>query len=85
MNAKLPPLSSFVLPGGTPASAYAHLARVVVRRAERRVVSLSREEPITPALLRFLNRLSDHLFVLGRRLNEGHDVLWVPGGAPLAN
>ncbi len=80
MNATLPPLSSFVLPGGTPASAYAHLARVIVRRAERRVVSLSREEPITPAVLRFLNRLSDHLFVLGRKLNEGQDILWVPGG-----
>lgn len=80
MNATLPPLSSFVLPGGTPASAHAHLARVIVRRAERRVVSLAREQPITPALLRFLNRLSDHLFVLGRKLNEGQDVLWVPGG-----
>ncbi len=80
LNATLPPLNSFVLPGGTEASAYAHLARVVVRRAERRVVSLAREEAVTPSLLRFLNRLSDHLFVLGRKLNEGHDVLWVPGG-----
>ena len=80
LNASLPPLNSFVLPGGTEASAHAHLARVVIRRAERRVVSLAREEPVTPSLLRFLNRLSDHLFVLGRQLNEGHDVLWVPGG-----
>ena len=84
LNASLPPLNSFVLPGGTEASAHAHLARVVIRRAERCVVSLAREEPVTPSLLRFLNRLSDHLFVLGRKLNEGHDVLWVPGGEAAA-
>lgn len=84
MNATLPPLDSFVLPGGTAASAHAHLARVIVRRAERRVVSLAREAPVTPSLLRFLNRLSDHLFVLGRKLNEGRDVLWIPGGGASA-
>jgi len=79
MNAGLPPLTSFVLPGGTPAAAHAHLARTVVRRAERLVARLAREEALNPAVLRVLNRLSDHLFVLGRRLNRGEDVAWVPG------
>jgi len=79
MNADLPPLTSFILPGGTPAAAYAHLARTVVRRAERLVVGLARAEAVNPEVVRFLNRLSDHLFVLGRRLNAGGDVLWVPG------
>lgn len=79
MNAALPALTSFILPGGTPGAAHANLARTVVRRAERLVVRLSREEEVNPAVVRFLNRLSDHLFVLGRRLNPGGDVLWVPG------
>ena len=81
MNAVLPPLTSFILPGGTPAAAYAHLARTITRRAERHVVSLSHVEPTNPAVLRYLNRLSDHLFVLGRKLNDNaaSDVLWVPG------
>ena len=79
MNAGLPALTSFVLPGGTPAAAYAHLARTVVRRAERRVVELDRDQAVNPCIVRFLNRLSDHLFVLGRRLNAGGDVLWSPG------
>jgi cob(I)alamin adenosyltransferase len=81
MNATLPSLNSFVLPGGTPGAAYAHLARTVVRRAERRVVALAREEVVNPAVIRFLNRLSDHLFVLGRVLNDNGaaDVTWVPG------
>ena len=79
MNAGLPPLDSFVLPGGTAAAAHAHLARTVVRRAERLVVTLAREESVNPAVVRFLNRLSDHLFVLGRVLNDGADVKWVPG------
>ncbi len=79
MNAALPKLSSFVLPGGTPAAAYAHLARAAVRRAERCLVALHAEAPVNGALLRFLNRLSDHLFVLSRVLNQGKDVLWVPG------
>lgn len=79
MNAELPPLTSFILPGGTPAAAHAHLARTVVRRAERLVARLAREEAVNPAVLRLLNRLSDHLFVLGRRLNQGSDVAWVPG------
>ncbi len=79
MNATLPALDSFVLPGGTPAAAHAHLARTVVRRAERLVVQLAREETVNEAVVRFLNRLSDHLFVLGRVLNRGADVKWVPG------
>ena len=82
MNATLPPLDSFILPGGTAAAAHAHLARTVVRRSERLVVRLAREEPVNPAVLRFLNRLSDHLFVLGRVLNHSAaaaDVKWVPG------
>jgi len=79
MNASLPALTSFILPGGTPAAAHAHLARTVVRRAERLVVRLSRDQEVNPAVIRLLNRLSDHLFVLGRRLNAGGDVLWTPG------
>jgi cob(I)alamin adenosyltransferase len=82
MNAALPALTSFILPGGTPAAAHAHLARTVVRRAERALVRLMAEEAVNGALVRYLNRLSDHLFVLGRVLNadEGSEVLWVPGG-----
>ena len=81
MNASLPPLTSFILPGGSAAAAYAHLARTLVRRAERNVVALSHGETVNPAVGRYLNRLSDHLFVLGRRLNGNGagDVLWVPG------
>ena len=79
MNENLAPLTSFILPGGTPAAAHAHLARTVVRRAERLVVRLAREEEVNPAVIRLLNRLSDHLFVLGRRLNPGGDVQWTPG------
>ena len=82
MTAVLPALTSFVLPGGSPGAAQAHVARTVLRRAERRVVSLARAEALNPHLLRYLNRASDHLFVLARRLNAaaGGDVLWVPGG-----
>jgi len=80
MNAGLPPLTSFVLPGGTQAAAHAHLARTTLRRAERRVVELGQTEPLNPEIVRALNRMSDLLFVLGRRLNFGADVLWVPGG-----
>jgi cob(I)alamin adenosyltransferase len=80
MNATLAPLTSFVLPGGTPAAAHAHLARTIVRRAERLAVRLSREEAVNAEVIRFLNRLSDHLFVLGRHLNAAAgDVLWEPG------
>jgi cob(I)alamin adenosyltransferase len=83
MNAAIPPLRSFVLPGGSPGAAHAHLARTVVRRAERLVVALAGEEPVNPAVVRYLNRLSDHLFVLSRRLNGNgaSDVVWVPGAS----
>jgi cob(I)alamin adenosyltransferase len=81
LNAPLTPLKSFVLPGGTPAAAWCHLARTVCRRAERDVVTLALAEPINPELIIYLNRLSDLLFVLARVLNNGgrDDVLWQPG------
>ena len=81
MNAELAPLRSFVLPGGSPAAAHLHLARTVVRRAERLMTELAAGEPVNDAALRYINRLSDHLFVLARRLNDGgaRDVLWRPG------
>ncbi len=81
MNAALRPLDSFILPGGSAAAAYLHLARTVTRRAERLVSELAQTEPISPEALKYLNRLSDHLFVLGRRVNNNGacDVLWVPG------
>lgn len=80
-NETLETLKSFVLPGGTPASAYMHLARTVTRRAERLVVQLAAEETLNPEAVKYLNRLSDLLFVLGRHENEGGraDILWVPG------
>ncbi|MCB4825093.1 cob(I)yrinic acid a,c-diamide adenosyltransferase [Roseicella aerolata] len=83
MNAELPALRSFVLPGGSPAAAAAHLARTLARRAERAVVALAATEALNPEAVRYLNRLSDHLFVLSRRLNGNGagDVVWVPGGA----
>jgi cob(I)alamin adenosyltransferase len=81
MNATLPRLTSFVLPGGSAGAAHAHMARAIVRRAERDVVRLMADEAVTMALLRYLNRLSDHLFVLARLLNQEADgeVLWQPG------
>ena len=81
MNAELSPLDSFILPGGTPAAAHLHLARTIVRRAERLACALAVEEPVNPEAIKYLNRLSDHLFVLGRRLNDNgaRDVLWRPG------
>jgi cob(I)alamin adenosyltransferase len=83
LNAKLPPLTSFVLPAGTPGAAHAHMARTLVRRAERAVVGVCGTETVNSAVLRYLNRLSDHLFVLGRVLNDNGaaDVLWVPGAS----
>ena len=81
MNARLETLQSFILPGGTPAAAYLHTARTVVRRAERLMTELAAAAEVNPAALAYVNRLSDHLFVLARRLNDGGaaDVLWVPG------
>ena len=83
MNADLPPLTSFVLPGGAPAAAALHLARAIVRRAERSAVAAAAEADLNPAALHYLNRLSDWLFVAARRLNRsaGEDVLWVPGAS----
>ena len=81
MNDALEPLTSFILPGGTPAVAALHLARTVVRRAERAAVALNEAEPLNPQLLAYLNRLSDYLFVAARSVaaKNGGDVLWQPG------
>lgn len=81
MNGRLQPLRSFVLPGGMPLAAHLHHARTVCRRAERLVVALAGAEPVGEAAIRYLNRLSDWLFVAGRVANEdgAADVLWVPG------
>lgn len=81
MNAKLRPLDSFVLPGGTPAGAHLHLARTISRRAEREITELATREPVNPLAVAYINRLSDHLFVLARHLNDDGalDVLWRPG------
>jgi cob(I)alamin adenosyltransferase len=83
LNADLAPLRSFILPGGSPASAYLHLARTVCRRAERIMVELKDKpgESVTPAALKYVNRLSDFLFVASRHMNDkgATDVLWVPG------
>lgn len=81
LNEQLAPLMSFVLPGGTPASAYLHLARTVARRAERLVCALAEKETINTVAIRYVNRLSDFLFVLARveNRNGGRDVLWQPG------
>ena len=83
MNAALAPLTSFILPGGTPGVSALHLARAIVRRAERAAVALNEAEPLNPHLLAYLNRLSDHLFVAARFVasSEGGDVLWRPGAS----
>lgn len=80
-NTELAPLTTFVLPGGTPASSHLHHARTVTRRAERDVVRLSSEEPVNGVVLQYINRLSDLLFVLARFLNDKgkQDVRWQPG------
>lgn len=86
LNEKLEPLKSFVLPGGTPASAYLHLARTIARRAEREMVELSKleSEVVSGAAVKYINRLSDFLFVAARYVNHigsnaSGDILWVPG------
>jgi cob(I)alamin adenosyltransferase len=84
VNAKLPPLRSFVIPGGGPAGAWLHVCRTVCRRAERRAIAVGEE--VNPEVVRYLNRLSDLLFILSRAVNtagytrEGHEPLWEPGG-----
>jgi len=81
MNDELSPLNSFVLPGGTALAAHLHLARAIARRAERAIVELAIAEKVNPALMQYINRLSDHLFVMARLANDRGmgDVLWVPG------
>jgi cob(I)alamin adenosyltransferase len=83
LNARLAPLTSFVLPGGTPAAAHLHLARTICRRAERIMVELAAvpNEPVSDAAIQYINRLSDFLFVASRAANNNGagDVLWVPG------
>lgn len=81
MNKTLEPLRSFILPGGSPLSAYLHLCRTVCRRSERLVVELSADEAVNPAAIKYLNRLSDWFFCAARMANEDGktDVLWVPG------
>lgn len=80
LNAGLAPLESFVLPAGSPAAVHAHLARTVVRRAEREVVALSHVEAVNGEVIRALNRLSDLLFIVARVVNAGQEQLWRAGG-----
>lgn len=82
LNADLPPLKDFILPGGSEAAARCHVARTVARRAERRVITLARDEDVNPESIRYLNRLSDLLFVMARvlaRRDGGEEVIWVHG------
>ncbi|MGY8957359.1 MAG: cob(I)yrinic acid a,c-diamide adenosyltransferase [Alphaproteobacteria bacterium] len=81
LNDDLAPLTSFILPGGTAAAAHLHMARTIARRAERLMTELAGREDVNPHALQYINRLSDHLFVLGRHLNDGGraDILWTPG------
>ena len=82
LNEDLPPLKDFILPGGSEAAARCHLARTIARRAERRVISLAREETVNEVSIRYLNRLSDLLFVVARvlaRSDGGSEVLWIHG------
>jgi len=81
MNEGLAPLTSFILPGGLPSAAQLHLARATARRAERSAVDAAASMPLNPHALAYLNRLSDHLFVLARLVNlaAGGDIMWVPG------
>ena len=83
MNDAMPPLTSFILPGGTPGAAALHLARAIVRRAERATVTAMHDVAINPCALAYLNRLSDYLFVAARHVNQkaAGDVLWVPGAS----
>ena len=82
MNADLDTLKSFILPGGTIESAYLHLARTTARKAERLIIKLNQQEKINPISIKYINRLSDHLFVIARLVNKNSkksDVLWIPG------
>ncbi len=81
MNADIPPLKSFILPGGSALSSWLHLARTVARRAEREMTALADDEDVNPLAIAYANRLSDHLFVMARAYNDNgaDDVLWTPG------
>ena len=81
VNTNLQPLTSFILPGGTPLAAWLHLGRTVARRAERQMTELAVEEPVNEAAMQYINRVSDLLFVLARHANDDgeRDVLWIPG------
>ena len=81
INGRLAPLNSFVLPGGSAAAAELHVARTLARRAERGITALAETEPVNPICVTYINRLSDHLFVLSRHVNDdgARDVLWQPG------
>ena len=81
LNETMPPLTSFILPGGSEGAARVHIARAAVRRAERAMTALAAAEPVNPAALTYVNRLSDYLFVLARAINAeaAGDVLWIPG------
>lgn len=81
LNETMPPLTSFILPGGSEGAARVHVARAGVRRAERAMTALAAADPVNPAALAYINRLSDYLFVLARAINAAGagDVLWVPG------
>lgn len=83
VNADLDPLRSFILPAGTPGAAALHLARAIVRRAERALVAADRAQRLNPQSLTYINRLSDLIFILARDVNKraGGDVLWVPGAS----
>ena len=81
LNEVLPPLRSFILPGGSEAAARVHIARAIARRAERAITALNDTEAVNPATAAYINRLSDYLFVLARAINAGNDPLWVPGGS----
>ena len=83
MNSALAPLTSFILPGGSAVAAHLHLARAIARRAERSAVAANAAAPLNPDALRYINRLSDWLFVAARAMNQnaGGDVLWVPGAS----
>ena len=81
LNTPLEPLRSFILPGGSEGAARVHVARTAVRAAERAMTALAAAEPVNPAALTYINRLSDYLFVLARSVNGGRDPLWQPGAS----
>lgn len=81
MNDSLPPITHFILPGGSPQVSHCHIARTVCRRAERRATALDQEEQVDPLVIKYLNRLSDYLFVLARKLSidtQAEEIKWIP-------